>query len=191
LIDEAAKRLSKLNEKDAERPFIHLTFLDAYTPKKEDREGPSSYGSLPGYPNHYSEHYVDSTLSPIPDLLYKTNAILPKAFNFDITNWDGADKGNPLFVGIWAPIYWHWWPVNWYIHSITAPEFNDGFPGFPLSFEGGYNQFNGLDQQYRPGEQCPLKNTAKEYSRHMCAKMMVCLALCHPLPYRYQGRLAE
>jgi hypothetical protein len=39
LIDEAAKRLSKLNEKDAERPFIHLTFLDAYTPKKEDREG--------------------------------------------------------------------------------------------------------------------------------------------------------
>jgi Domain of unknown function (DUF5011) len=149
LIDEAAKKLSELkNEKNAEKPFIHLTFLDAYTPNDEDRNGTGSYGSLLNYPNHNSEHYVDRTISPIPDL-NETNAILPNAFNFDVTNWEGADKSEWYLFG-------HWWPVYWYMRSIT---FDDGFPGFPLSFEGGNNQFNELRKKYPLGKQCFLKST--------------------------------
>jgi hypothetical protein len=141
LINEAAKSLSKLNEKNAERPFIHLTFLDAYTPDNKDIEGDASYGYLSDYPNHYAEHYVDSTNSSLPmvkDLVKKTNAILPHAFNFDITDWIGANKGDPLLFG-------HWWPVYWYIQSMTGPYFyvcgsNSDLLrpcyGYPLSFEG-------------------------------------------------------
>jgi hypothetical protein len=140
LINEAAQTLSELkNQKNVEKPFIHLTFLDAYTPNDEATKGDNSYGYLPDYPNHYAEHYVDRSL-PF------TDAILENAFNFDITGWIGADKGDPRFLG-------HWWPVYWYIQSITASEFNYGFP---LSLEGGNDQLNGLDQIYPPGKQCSL-----------------------------------
>jgi hypothetical protein len=140
LINRAAERLSALNQKNAEKPFIHLTFLDAYTPNdnKEDIKGKNSYGSLPDYPNHYSEHYVHK------GLLF-TNAPLKKAFNFDITGWKHT-QGDGFFG--------HDWPVNWYIQSIiTTPEFNYGFP---LSLEGSNNPLNGLDQIYPPGGQCAL-----------------------------------
>jgi pimeloyl-ACP methyl ester carboxylesterase len=77
LINEAAQTLSELkNQKNAEKPFIHLTFLDSYTPNNEDRIGDDSYGYLPDYPNHFAEHYVDRSL-PF------TDAILRNAFNFD------------------------------------------------------------------------------------------------------------
>jgi hypothetical protein len=75
LIDEAAKRLSKLNEKNAERPFIHLIFLDAYTPPFKGYDDKDIYGSLPGYPNHYSEHYVDRGL-PLTMRFFKMHLIL-------------------------------------------------------------------------------------------------------------------
>jgi hypothetical protein len=150
LIDKTAKQLAWMKErKNREKPFIHLTFLDAYTPLNKGERG--RYGSLPDNYPHYSEHYVDK------GLLF-TDAILQNAFNFEITFWTGAGlnwlvdkpvKGWPLG---------HWWPVTWYINSITAPELNHGLSGFPLSLEGGNNQLNDLDQIYHPGEKCYLND---------------------------------
>jgi hypothetical protein len=122
------------------------SLLDAYTPLNKGDE--DRYGSLPNdYLKHFSEHYVDIRL-PF------TDAILQNAFNFDITYWSGAglnwriDKGDREKGGFLG----HWWPVTWYINSITAPEFNNGLSGFPFSLEGGDNQLNELDQIYRPGK---------------------------------------
>ena len=157
LIHEAAQTLSKLkNQKNVGKPFIHLTFLDAYTPNDESRIGDDSYGYLPDYPNHYAEHYVDWGL-PF------TNAILQNAFNFDITGWIGANKGDPLTVG-------HIWPRYWYIQSMIGPYFyvcgsNSDLVrpcyGYPLSFEGGTNEFNELDQMYPPGRKCFIEVEAE------------------------------
>jgi hypothetical protein len=55
LINKAAQQLAvDKNRQNAKKPFIHLTFLDAYTRDATDDRG---YGSLP----NYSEHYVDRT----------------------------------------------------------------------------------------------------------------------------------
>ena len=85
-------------------PFLHLTFLDAYTPDNSARD---KYGSFEiDYP-HYSEHYVDKRG------LAFTDETLRKAFNFDITDWiHSADEGGSCG---------HHWPLNWYIKSITQP----------------------------------------------------------------------
>jgi hypothetical protein len=142
LINEAAQTLSELkNQKNPERPFIHLTFLDAYTPNDEDIKGDNSYGSLPDYPNHYAEHYVDKGLA-------FTNAILQNAFNFDITNWKHTQEEDG-FLG-------HDWPREWYINSITAPEFRYGY-GFPLSLESG----GGIDRFNEVADKWPASNSPK------------------------------
>jgi Domain of unknown function (DUF5011) len=142
LIHEASKWLAwyKLT-KNEKRPFIHLTFLDAYTPNDTDT---NSYGALAeypeqaAYPDHYAEHYVDRTPSIIAPW---TNLLLSNAYNFDITDWMGADKGDPLTFG-------HSWPRSWYIQSITTPEFRYGYS---LSLEGGYGRFDELSTVYRAG----------------------------------------
>jgi hypothetical protein len=152
LIDEAAKQLAMLkNEKNAEKPFIHLTFLDAYTPSVEDREGDKSYGSMPDYPYHYAEHYVDRTFYEIPDWITMTNTILPYAFNFDITDWQ---TDNPDEKKDWG----HQWPRHWYKKSIIATE--PGYEylkyGHPLSLEGGNQQFiHVMGQLYPPPSSNP------------------------------------
>jgi hypothetical protein len=114
-----------------QNPFIHLTFLDAYTPNEWDNNGHGSYGSLPtDYPNHYSEHYVDKT----PGWPF-TDADLTYAFNFDITD---CPSSNPGFE---KRDFGHQWPRYWYQNSVTIP----GFPyGYPLSREGGNNQIANL-----------------------------------------------
>jgi hypothetical protein len=117
-------------------PFIHLTFLDAYTPSDFDK---NSYGSLPtDYPNHYSEHYVHRGV-----LL--TDACLSKAFNFDITAWNSGC--NPADL-----ICLHHWPRNWYNQSISfVPPVEYGYG---LSLEGGYNRFSTVATDFPPGQQC-------------------------------------
>jgi len=58
LIHEASKTLAEYkNREGGEKPFIHLTFLDAYTQDDKDsgkdpNEIRKSYGYLEGYPNH-------------------------------------------------------------------------------------------------------------------------------------------
>jgi hypothetical protein len=71
-----------------QNPFIHLTFLDAYTPNEWDQKGEGSYGSLPtNYKNHYSEHYVD-----VNDIALFTNSYLQRAYNFDITDCPSSNS---------------------------------------------------------------------------------------------------
>jgi len=133
-----------------ENPFIHLTFLDAYTPNEWDSNGEGSYGSLPtDYPNHYSEHYVDRGL-------VLTDACLENAFNFDITNWI-PDKDDRSFE------FGHQWPHRWYKKSVSFPPVGPLTPGFAygyrLSLEGSgkdLNELSGLYSLYPKGQQCPL-----------------------------------
>jgi len=110
---------------------------------------------LQGYQNHYSEHYVDRTGGPIcaiADFIGSTNAILPQAFNFDITDWAGTSE-EKRDCG-------HQWPRHWYIYSITAtvPEFDILKYGYSLSLEGGYDRLNELDELYPSGGECDLEN---------------------------------
>jgi hypothetical protein len=147
LIDQAAKQLAEMKrQRNMEEPFIHLTFLDAYTPPKGAEESKSAkdrYGSLPNdYLKHYSEHYVDKGL-------VRTDESLPNAFNFDITDWKGAGKGDFLLFG-------HWWPVRWYIQSITEIDNETPRPGLPLSREGGNNGYAQLSTRFQPGGTCSI-----------------------------------
>jgi hypothetical protein len=149
LIQRAATDLVRNNKIQQANPFIHLTFLDAYTQTKQDsgEEDNKGYGYLEGYPNHYSEHYVDMDLP-------STDAILKNAFNFDITHWDKANKGSGFDA-----ITGHQWPRYWYEQSVSTPfsSQTSGFAtGYPLSFEGGNNAYNTLSQKFRPGDSCQL-----------------------------------
>lgn len=151
LINEVAKTLARDKSEGGERPFIHLTFLDAYAPNGEDREGDKSYGYLQDYHNHYySEHYVDRTYSQIPDWIILTNTVLPHAFNFDITGWGDEKDGSE---------YGHKWPRVWYTRSIGFPNrTGGGLLGFGLSLEGNNKNFCRLAEQFPPGDSCQLNN---------------------------------
>lgn len=153
LIDIAAKNLVGLynNVPSLRRPFIHLTFLDAFTLTNLDT---TSYGFLPNYPNHYSEHYVDRT-SPSPISLW-TNSIISNAYNFDITDWN--HPADPL-----GDPFGHQWPRHWYQNSaIATPGFEDLKYGFPFSLEGGgsIHGFTALANKWplNPPQACILED---------------------------------
>jgi hypothetical protein len=142
LIHEASKKLAE-DKALKKRPFIHLTFLDAYTRTKKDsgEKGGKGYGYLEGYPEHYSEHYVDRSLP-------STDAILPNAFNFDITDWQPITSEDKKDAG-------HQWPRYWYKQSVTTPGFRDGYR---LSLEGGNELFRNLATQFPAGGCVKLKS---------------------------------
>jgi len=143
LIDLTGKRLvNYYNEtkNDEEKPFIHLTFLDAYQPNNDD------YGFLENYPDHYAEHYVNRG-NPLSLDWLLTDPCLNYAFNFDITDWENADK-DPLF-----PNSGHFWPFHWYRQSVTTSGFKFGYP---LSYEGGVQTYRSLSTDYRNHRQCRL-----------------------------------
>lgn len=122
------------------KPFVHLTFLDAYTPSGEE--------AIYGLYSDYAEHYVDRSLGSV---FASTDACLSNAFNFNISNWD------PLSVGE-RGVGGHQWPRNWYKRSVTStsPKFKYGFP---LSLEGsgkGINKLLNELAKYPPGQQCEL-----------------------------------
>jgi hypothetical protein len=132
LIHEASKRLAA-NKK---RPFIHLTFLDAYTWDNDK----NSYGSSADY----AEHYVDRGFAAGPA---STDENLVHAFNFDITNWQSVSQHEKRDNG-------HQWPRDWYQKSVKIPGFSRY--GFPLSLEGGADA-----KKYRaikPPGPCMLQN---------------------------------
>ncbi len=133
LIDKAAKWLALDKErKNKERPFIHLTFLDAYTPD-EDR---SDYGNLANYP-HYAEHYVHRGLR-------YTDTCLSYAFNVDLGYV--IVRGGGGFGG-------HQTPRKWYKESITNQYLKHGYS---LSLEGGNNEYKELIRRYPEHKQCRL-----------------------------------
>lgn len=137
LIDTVAIDLFAKSVETGHKPFIHLTFLDAYTPHQDEL----TYGSLADY----AEHYVDRTFThPIFDWIVKTNELLTYAFDFDITDWqpdNSEEKEEKEKDG------GHQWPRYWYKKSVTSPGFRCGFA---LSVEGGNNQINSLPQS------CPI-----------------------------------
>jgi hypothetical protein len=104
--------------------------------------GSTSYGSIPNYLEHFSEHYVDmgtGSATGYPT----TDAILSSAYNFDITHWSPVTSQEK--EGLTQFFTGHQWPRWWYEESVTAP--NEFKPyGFPLSFEGGNSGFNTLGQ---------------------------------------------
>jgi len=135
-------------------PFIHLTFLDAYTPNEWDQKGEGSYGSLPtNYPYHYSEHYVDRGL-----LL--TDACLENAFNFDITTWRPDKDDRPFEFG-------HQWPHRWYKKSVT-PLFSGYQYGYALSLEGNNKRFDAVARDFPPGQQCTLSDNGTSCKPALC-----------------------
>jgi hypothetical protein len=136
LIDIAGKDLASYYGQSSAAPFIHLTFLDAFTLSDFDA---ASYGFLPRYLNyqHFSEHYVDKGFP-------STDACLASAFNFDITLWTPSNKEPGG----------HQWPRHWYDQSVTNSA--ESRYGYHLSAEGGDHEFSGLAAEYPSGTQCPL-----------------------------------
>jgi len=146
LIQQTASALIRHSKIQQAKPFIHLTFLDAFTLHDTDTD---SYGVLVGYPNHYAEHYVDRTPSLIAPW---TNALLSHVYNFDITAWEHSSEEGGL--------YNHQWPRAWYQKSVALPGFAYGYS---LSFGGGNNVFDNLATQFPAGGCIGLvdKNTEK------------------------------
>jgi hypothetical protein len=160
LIQEAAIKIAPKEEKlpDAERSFLHLTFLDAYRPFFDD------YGSLGSYSSqkHYAEHYVDKGGPP------NTDDNLPHASNFDITDWPTTYFGQcfgETFTGTQEKCgFGHQWPRYWYEKSVTAHWYDEvsGFRyGYPLSLEGGNSNIGALSTSYPPGECTKLLDVGK------------------------------
>jgi hypothetical protein len=150
LIQSVAEELSLIYAQSSERPFIHLTFLDAFTPFITDWLG---YGSLGDYP-HYSEHYVDRHI-PL------TDGCLPNAFNFDITGW-GHSPEEDGFLG-------HHWPIYWYQKSVAIPNPTPKFSkyGYPLSFEGGNVNYKMLSGGFK-GVQCSMSENDPNCAAAVC-----------------------
>lgn len=127
-----------------DKPFIHLTFLDAFTFTDEDsgKKGGQGYGYLKDYQDHsYAEHYVTTCC------LTGTDALLTSAFNFDIKDWDHPfDLNDPGA---------HQWPRQWYTRSVESPN-RTGELGFKLSLEGGDQAYSTLSQSFKPGYSCNL-----------------------------------
>jgi len=133
---------------------IHLTFLDAYDPKRSD----SQYGLDPlpktilahTTSTWFAEQYVDMRDNPI---LTSTNIVLKHAYNFDITNLD-FNQSKPIISSLrpWDEslkaysLRVHHWPQVWYQNSIDALNIRTFFGGpltnaykygFQLSLESG------------------------------------------------------
>jgi hypothetical protein len=156
LIQQAAKEVVDNYKNHQDKPFIHLTFLDAFTPHNiplladYQDSGENAYGFLEGNP-HYSEQYVNRPIPEAPDFPF-TDTCLNNAFNFNITGWKNNDKGQDPKTG-------HYWPVHWYKQSVTGSGFKYGFP---LSFEGEVQTYTSLFVDYPNGFQCGLTEVNTE-----------------------------
>lgn len=123
VINEAALQLAvKKNRRGIERPFVHVTFLDAFTPEGDE------YGAMPNnFLPHVFEHYFHN------GLLY-TDLEMQRVVNYDISEWGSAKACEMRDFG-------HHWPRYWYERSVRE---QDGY-GFPLSIkiaEGGEEVFH-------------------------------------------------
>jgi hypothetical protein len=103
LIHEAASVLTKTQ---TNKPFIHLTFLDAFRPFFDE------YGNLENYSERFSEHYVDVGLP-------QTDDYLPHAFSFDITDWHPVSHQDPDEKRDNG----HQWPRAWYEPDFSVVLF--------------------------------------------------------------------
>jgi hypothetical protein len=139
--------------KNIKQPKIHLTFLDAYHPDPDN----STYGLSADW----AEQYVDrSKLDYIYSVL-GTDAILPNAFNFDITNWS-ARPSCPADVWRWMPCV-HRWPYEWYQDSVNSSSSTTPYLfGYSRSIESGQPSLPGQNSFFKPGALCTLENTTSD-----------------------------
>lgn len=146
MIQEAATALVSSRVQERGAPFIHLTFLDAYTKEASD-SGVKGFGDLGDYKRYFAEHYVDVGL-------VGTDEMLKQAVNFDVTSWVGKRRGHLNIIDeIW---YGHHWPLYWYESSITDPR---AIYGYKLSREAGNERFERLRRMYCPGTSCPVNGS--------------------------------
>ena len=131
LIDTASKYLQSVTNK----PFIHLTFFDAYDPLAKRKNGleVSSYGKGADW----VDNYVDKRQLNIAinDEIDGTQNFMPSAYNVDVTKWDEREEPNPVLHPIDAATFYHAWPNIFYAQQTFAPMSND--LGFQLSLEAG------------------------------------------------------
>ncbi|MBI4848584.1 MAG: DUF1566 domain-containing protein [Nitrospirae bacterium] len=108
LIQSAADWINSNKQRtSSQMPTIHMTFLDAYDPSKEN----SRYGKGADF----AEQYVDTRRVGVSSL-DDSDLTLPFAYNFDVTSLD-IQRGNDI-TGEKV----HAWPYRLYIYSIDKDQ---------------------------------------------------------------------
>ncbi|OQA00512.1 MAG: Lipase [Planctomycetes bacterium ADurb.Bin401] len=130
-IDSAAKIIEKQTQAQ-----MHITFLDAYVPRKWDR---SQLGRLEKTKIKFVEQYYTKDLT-----FGVTQANLPNALNIDITK---ADPG----------ITEHKFPLRWYYATITG-NYNKNDYRFGKKL---YNQCDGLEYGFARSLEAGRENWQK------------------------------
>jgi flagellar hook assembly protein FlgD len=140
LIQTAVNRINDERQKaKLNKPTIHLTFLDAYDPSRDNSE----YGQYADF----AEHYVDTRPVVFSGNRDDTNLYLKYAFNFDVTKLDIA-----RVAPIYSDLDHHAWPYRIYSYTIgnnkdvlkwgnvsvigSKLSLLGKYYGFPLSLEG-------------------------------------------------------
>jgi pimeloyl-ACP methyl ester carboxylesterase len=133
LIDSAKKWLLGLPNK----PFIHLTFFDAFDPlaQTKSRAFPL-WLSVYGEGADWVDNYVD--MRPL-DALFRTTELdgtqllMPSAYNVDVTKWDVRPAPVDAYN---AALFRHAWPNVFYAQETFTPSMTYDL-GYQLSLESG------------------------------------------------------
>ena len=128
---------------NAKKPFIQLTFLDAFAPYGRDKV----YGRLDNVFDGYAEQYLDNSSVFQSDWPY-TNMQLSFATNFDVT----------LLMGT---TFSHTWPIDVYRETITDQAYAN--MGFNLSKES-IHKINTDHVNYFMGDWCPVTGISQPYN---------------------------
>ena len=129
LIDSAKNWLRRLPGK----PFIHLTFFDAYDPFAQIKNGVqlSAYGQGADWVDNYVDKRPVAALFGTTDM-GGTQLLMPYAYNVDVTQWDIRPAPDDPYN---AALSRHAWPHLFYAQeTFMAMAFD---LGFALSREAG------------------------------------------------------
>jgi len=129
VIDSAKNWLRGLPQK----PFIHLTFFDAYDPFAQIKKGVllSSYGEGADWVDNYVDKRPLDALFGTKDM-DGTQLLLPSAYNVDVTKWDVRPAPGDAYD---KALFRHAWPNVFYADSTFTPMVYD--LGYQLSLEVG------------------------------------------------------
>jgi hypothetical protein len=146
LANVAAKRILALYDhvQIKTKPFIHLTFLDAFTLSPADV---SEYGNMGSDQKHFSEHYFS------PGLPF-TDTELPNAYNFNLELDSWQQPRDSTEERQRTEQLAHMWPIYWYKNSAQ-----DRGVGYALSREGGNANVEHLREVYPPGTSCQFQRS--------------------------------
>lgn len=177
IIQTAVDELVLKYKNNSNRPFVHLTFLDAFAPGGEaERYGDFSSGGSYGYGfSGYAEHYVDIRLlgpdagnfDSIRYVLDSTHSPLKNAVNFDVTSLDKdfIETIDPLTNWNW----YHKWPIKVYNDSVLRQDYYK--MGFPYSMEQNFFQEDYYPEALR-GHWCQVEEFDGAIQNRKCMKMV-------------------